>query len=151
MNTDHLTTKFKILSAITPTLVLLFFFRITRSNIICFGIIGICIAFFAIKNMISEHVTLSNSGIEYHRLGLTFHAKWEDTREINIHWFAPFEQEGIFIDDDLVRITEWRSGSYKAYGGWGAKVFIPLSKFSDNWRNSELGQQIEQYAPHLFK
>jgi hypothetical protein len=91
MNTYYLTTKFKILSAITPALALLFFFGITQSNIICFGIIGIWIAFFAIKNMVSEHITLSNSGIEYHRVGLTTHAKWKNTGEINIHWFAPFE------------------------------------------------------------
>ncbi len=101
--------------------------------------------------MTTERVTLSDSGIEYHRIGLTFHTKWENLRDINTHWFSFFEQEGISLDPDLIRITEWWQGSYKTYGGWSQKVFIPLSKFSDNWRDSELGQQIKQYAPHLFE
>ncbi len=151
MNTYYLTTKFKILSTIVPLLVFLLFFITARSNVVCFGIISACIIFFTVKSIISEHIALSSSGIEYHRLGLTFHAKWENTREINIHWFAPFEQEGIFINSDLIQITEWWQGSYKAYGGWSQRAFIPLSKFSDNWRDSELGRQIKQYAPHLLE
>lgn len=150
MNTYYLTTRFKILSAIAPTLVLLFFFTITQSNTFCFGIISIYTLFFAIKNILSEHIILSSSGIEYHRVGLTFHTKWESLREVNLHWFTPIEQEGIFVDPDLIRITEWWIGSYE-YGVWRQKAFIPLSKFSDNWRDSELGQQIKRYAPHLFE
>jgi hypothetical protein len=103
------------------------------------------------KNIISERIVISDNGIEYHRLGLTFNAKWEYIKEVNPYWSIPFKQEGIYIDPDLIRITQWWSGAYKAYGGWSRKAFIPLSKFSDNWRDAELGQQIKQHAPHLFE
>ena len=151
MNTYYLTTKYKILSMIVPTLIVIFFFKITQSNLFCFGVIALYTIFFTIKSITTEHITLSNSGIEYHRIGLTFHAKWENLGEINVHWFTLFEQEGIFIDPDLIRITEWWIGSYKEYGAWSRKAFIPLSKFSDNWRKSEIGQQIQQHAPYLFE
>jgi len=85
MNTYYLTTRFRILSTIAPAFILLFFFKISQSNLVCFGIIGIYIIFFTIKNTTTEHVTLSDNGIEYHRMGLTFHAKWENLREINLH------------------------------------------------------------------
>jgi hypothetical protein len=41
--------------------------------------------------------------------------------------------------------------NWKVYGGFLFYVFIPLSPFDKNWRDSELGQQIKQYAPHLFE
>jgi hypothetical protein len=151
MNTYYLTAKYKILYTVTSALVLLFLYKISPPDFICFGVISIYIIIVTIKSITDEHITLSNSGIEYHRVGLTFHAKWENVREIKIYWFIPFEQEGIFIDPDLIRITEWWLGSYKGFGGWSQKSFIPLSKFSISWRDSEFGQQIKQHAPHLFE
>jgi len=151
MNTYYLTIKYKILSAVLPVAVMLFFFQTTQSDLFCFGVISIGIIFFSIKNIISEHITLSQDGIEYHRLGLTFNTKWENVRELETQWFPPFEHEGISLDPDQIRITEWWSGNYTGYGGWSRKSFIPLSKFSENWRDSELGQQIKQHAPHLFE
>ncbi|HQU37108.1 MAG TPA: hypothetical protein PLR65_11040 [Anaerolineales bacterium] len=102
------------------------------------------------KNLTTERLTLSDEGIEYHRLGLTFNTKWENVRVLRTRWFSPFEQEGIFLAADQFRITEWWINSNEL-GVWGQKAFIPLSKFSDNWRNTELGIQIKQYAPHLFE
>lgn len=150
MKTYRLTTKFKLLSLVTPTLILLFFFKASQSNHLCFGTIALCIIFFAMKNLTTERLTLSDEGIEYHRLGLTFNTKWENVRVLRTRWFSPFEQEGIFLAADQFRITEWWINSNEL-GVWGQKAFIPLSKFSDNWRNTELGIQIKQYAPHLFE
>jgi hypothetical protein len=120
-------------------------------NYICLGIYGVFVLVTSFKNITSEHIVISNNGIEYHRLGLTFNVKWENMKEINGYWSMPFKQEGIYVDPDIIRITEWGLGSYKAYGGWSRKAFIPLSKFSENWRDSELGEQIKQHAPHLFE
>jgi hypothetical protein len=118
---------------------------------VCLSIYSILILFFTFKNITGEHIELSVNGIEYHRFGLTFNVKWENIEEINTYWQIPFRQEGLYIDPDLIRITQWSLGSYKAHSGWSRKSFIPLSIFSENWRDSELGQQIKQYAPHLFE
>lgn len=150
MNQYYLTTKFKILYATISIVSVAILFKISISDYICASIFGTYILFATFKTITGEHIELSVSGIEYHRFGLTFNAKWENLREINLHWFSLVDQEGVFIDHDLIRITEWWTGYYKVYGGWSQKAFIPLSKFSENWRESELGQQIKQYAPHLF-
>jgi hypothetical protein len=151
MNTYYLTSKFKVLYAIIPIVILSLLFPIFKSNYICFGIYSILILLASFKNIISEHLVVSNYGIEYHRLGLTFSAKWENIKEINEHWSLPYKQEGIHIDPDLIQIKEWWSGSFKVFGGLGRKTFIPLSRFSENWRDSELGQHIKRYAPYLFQ
>jgi hypothetical protein len=151
MNTYYLTSKFKILYAIISILIFALLFKIFTPNYVCLGIYGALILVTSVKNVVSEKIVISDKGIEYHRLGLTFSTKWENAREIDTQWFPPFEQEGISLDPDLIRITEWWLGNYKAYGGWSRKAFIPLSKFSDNWRDSELGQKIKQHAPHLFE
>jgi hypothetical protein len=104
-----------------------------------------------LKNIASEKIVISDEGIEFHRLGLTFHTKWEFVSEINTKWFPPFQQDGIILGPDQIRITEWWTGNYTPYGGLSGKSFIPLSKFSENWRDSELGGQIKHYAPQLFQ
>jgi len=151
MNTYYLTTKFKILYAIISLLIFALLFIIFSPNYVCLGVYGAFILIAAFKNIAGEKIEISGKGIEYHRLGLTFNTKWENVRELETQWFPPFEQEGILLDPDQIRITEWWSGNYTGYGGWGRKSFIPLSKFSETWRDSELGQQIKQYAPHLFE
>ena len=151
MNTYYLTAKFKILYAIISILIFAILFKIFTPNYVCLGIYGVFILVTSFKNIISEKIVISDKGIEYHRLGLTFSTKWENVRKLDTQWFKPFEQEGISLDPDQIRITEWWSGNYKAYGGWSRMSFIPFSKFSENWRDSKLGQQIKQYAPHLFE
>jgi hypothetical protein len=150
MKTYYLTTKPKILSLIAPIVILAFFFGINQDNLVCFGSISVLFALLTISNIISEHVTLSKDGIKYHRVGLTFNTEWKNVRELKTRWVPPFEQEGIILTADQFRIAEWWVNSNEL-GVWGQKAFIPLSKFSDNWRDSELGQQIKQYAPHLFE
>lgn len=148
MKTYYLTPKFKFLSLLSPTLIILLFFILWQSYLLFFSIFVLYLTYVTIKNMTNEHLTLSENGIEYHRFRLTFKTKWENVREISTRWFPPFEQEGIFLAADQFRLIEWSANSNEL-GAWGQWAFIPLSKFSDNWRESELGQKIKQYAPHL--
>ena len=151
MNNYYLTSKFKILYAIIAALLTILAYILFSPFYICVAIFAIIIFAMFFKNIISEKIVISDKGIEYHRLGLTFNTRWEYVREIDTKWFPPFQQEGILLDSDQIRITEWWTGNYKPYGGLSGKSFIPLSKFSENWRDSELGQQIRQHAPHLFE
>ncbi len=154
MNKYYLTSKQKtryVIMSMLSILFVLWIVRIFTPSYICLGAYCIVFIFFTFKNIISEHIAVDDKGIAYHRFGLTFNAKWENIKEINMNWAIPFRQEGLHIDPDLIRITEWWLGSYTANSGWSRKAFIPLSAFSESWRESELGQQIKQYAPHLFK
>jgi hypothetical protein len=153
VKTYYLTSKFKILYVAISILLILVLVLIFKTSFpyICLGIYSILILLFTFKNITDEHVELSINGIEYHKFGLTLNVKWENIEKINEYWSIPFRQEGLCIDPDQIRITEWWLGSYTSHSGWSRKVFIPLSTFADNWRDSELGQQIKQYAPHLFE
>jgi len=101
----------------------------------------------AIYNIWNQHVVISENEIVYWRLGLEFKTAWEDFETIGNYLF----QEGLFVDKSQIKIRTWFLGTIETYIGFGQNVFIPISFFSNNWRNSELGQQIKQYAPHLFK
>ena len=60
--------------------------------------------------------------------------------------------EGLFITDHyFLNVTHPFLPDWETYSNFATYFFIPLSIFINNWRNSELGQQIKQYAPHLFK
>ena len=151
MNSYYLTSKFKILYAIIATLLTILAYRLFSPFYICVGIFAAINLSMFFKNIASEKIVISDKGIEYHRLGLTFDTTWKNVREIDTKWFPPFQQEGIPLDPDQIRITEWSTGNYTPNVGLSGRSFIPLSKFSENWRDSELGGQIKQYAPHLFE
>ncbi len=116
MNTYYLTAKFKILYAIISILIFAILFKIFTPNYVCLGIYGAFILVTSFKNIIGEKTVISDKGIEYHRLALTFSTKWENVRKLDTQWFKPFEQEGISLVADQIRITEWWPGNYKAYG-----------------------------------
>lgn len=147
MKTYHLTPRFKILYAITSILILLLVFKMIPSYY-CIGFFAIFMLFIMVSNIRGERITLSDSDIQYHRPGLTFNAKWKDIEGIGKNLLIPILYEGLLIDPDQIRMSEWWLGSY---ANWSRKAFIPLSCFSNNWRDSELGQQIKQHAPHLFE
>ena len=149
MNTYYLTSKFKILYAIISILVLALLFKIFTPNYVCLGIYGAFILVTSFNNIVSEKIVISDKGIVYHRLGLTFNVKWENIKEINTYWSIPLKQEGIYIDPDLIRITEWWSGSYKVYGGG-------VEKHSFHYRNflrigaTQSSDNISDNTRHIF-
>lgn len=99
----------------------------------------------------ASHITVSRSGVVWHSLGFTLSASWEDIEKISHSIYGFSIQEGLSITKLKVRINE--EGGYlpTPWQSPPLKPFIPLSCFGDNWRDSELGQQIKQYAPHLFE
>jgi hypothetical protein len=57
------------------------------------------------------------------------------------------------VDKSFTRITEYRVFGFPfPHRFFDLQLYlIPLSCFDQNWRESKLGQQIEQHAPHLFE
>jgi hypothetical protein len=81
-------------------------------------------------------------------------AKWEDVEAISLHWFHGFRNECLVVDNSKARIRKWKfPARYPPSPGgfFPQKTIFPLTCFSENWRDSELGQQIKQHAPHLFQ
>jgi hypothetical protein len=100
-----------------------------------------------------ENISVSEYGIEYEGPDFAFGTKWENIESISTGWYFPVKIEGVTADKSLIRVTKMAFGVTKRFPVWGFSqtVFIPLACFSDNWRDSELGQEIKQYAPHLFE
>lgn len=100
-----------------------------------------------------ENLSVSEEGFEYEGPDFAFGTKWGNVTNISLGWHFPFKVEGVIVDKSLLRIRKMSFGVIKRYPilGFSQTVFIPLSCFSDNWRDSELGQQIKRYASHLFE
>lgn len=100
-----------------------------------------------------ENIVISEEGIDYEGPDLAFTAKWKNAEKITSGWYFPIKIEGIIIDKSSVQVRKMAFGMIKRFPLWGTsqKVFIPLACFSENWRRTKLGQQIKQYAPHLFE
>ena len=146
MKVYYLTNQYKVYYSIVPLCILLTVFvppMLISSNIwlpLLFIIFGVAQL---VRRAIKEHISLSDNGIEYNRPGIIFETKWENIESSGMHWTIAGNQEGFFVDRSKIKLKEWYVGHIRQ------RVFIPLSCFSNNWRNTELGQQIKQYAPHL--
>jgi hypothetical protein len=100
--------------------------------------------------ILNTFVTISDKGIRFKMYVRTVITKWE-----NVAGVVKVTTLGIFKNQEGLLFT---------YGEIDEKprnlifppmrlpkTFIPLSWFDENWRDSEITQQIKQYAPHLFK
>jgi hypothetical protein len=160
MKKYYITSKYKLLYSLIglleliPNIALLFLIRqIPFINIIYLLLIGYVIVrvFYRIKD---ETITISDTGIEYNTPGTILEINWENIYKISYCWRRLIKQECLVIDQSYVKIERWAvdPNSYPTLVENHQKnIAIPLSCFSDGWRNSELGQQIKQYAPRLFE
>jgi hypothetical protein len=100
-----------------------------------------------------KHIVVSEKSIEYNTPKVMFQAKWQDFEKLSSGWHEQIKQEGIVIDKlKLETKNAFQQLPSKEYVlSKSSKAFIPLSCFSENWRDSELGQQVKQHAPHLFE
>ncbi len=86
------------------------------------------------KIILISRIIVSEMTITYKSHGPRLVANWNDILRIGSKDRLFVHMEGLYIP-----------------GKSNSNDFIPLSYFSNNWRDSELGQQIKQHAPHLFQ
>ena len=156
--TKHAKRIYSITSLIASAAIISLFVYFSR-NLLCmqlyflgFGIFSIYALFQKLEN---EHIVLIEKGIEYNAPGVIFETDWESIEQVSNHWRHGYVHECLVVDNSRIRIRKWTF----FLGGRNIptplfsfeKTIIPLSCFADNWRDSELGQQIKQYAPHLFE
>lgn len=153
MSTFYLTSKWKIILSlwqfILISLVLVPAIYFIRFFSIFYLAIGIFSFLFSVYSLDKERIVVTEKGIEYRRwfyAFLTINVNWTDFDEIGWYGF----REGLFIDKES--ITQFTPHHlFVTYWGLGRSAFIPLSVFSNVWRNSEIGHAIKKHAPHLFE
>ena len=158
MKTYYLTSFWKYYSLLSGSI--LFWFAIAaiayQGNQFDFvflaSILGLVDTTRAFYNVPATRIVVSKNGVAWHSLGFTISTSWENIEKISHRFYGFSVQEGLAITKLTVRIHKTGIGSLPT--PWQippVKPFIPLSCFVRNWRDSELGVQIKNHAPHLFK
>ena len=122
--------------------------HLTKISGILLLIIILAALFFGAMNVYRgffEQMTLSANGIQYRTFGRSVFAHWKNLERIGATRRAN-NLEGVFASLQPENTKVWLPGI-----SLGKEIFIPLAIFADNWRDSDLGKRIKQYAPHLFE
>lgn len=102
----------------------------------------------------NERIIISEKSIIYRTIDITVECFWQDVKSIrNVFINRLFtKQECLVIDLPQMKILRSSIfGIFFHHTNWTMQLpVIPLSCFSNNWRNAEIGRQIKEYAPHLF-
>ena len=160
MQTYYLTPRFKLITTVVflPLAILqfgIFIFLSKQSSCLVIYILALSIfgIFRGFRTLNEEYIVVGEKAIEHHRRGSTFEIKWSDVENISPRWFVLGKQDSLIVDKSKVKIQDMST-----FGAWHVinilkpqEAFVPLSCFSENWRDSDLGQQIKQHAPHLFE
>lgn len=152
MKTYHLTLLWKVILVLIPNLAialimtaLAYFIRFFIIVYAVFGVIWLVMAIYVTNN---TRIVITRKGIEYYvPLNFAYEVEWGNIIEIGYYWF----REGLFVDKTSIEIIYDIRRMYAALMDFGQYSFVPLGIFANGWRKSELGQQIKQYAPHLFE
>jgi len=116
------------------------------------SLLGIIVTALAIYNVQTSYIVISEVGIVWYSLGFTSWTRWKYVEKISRRLYGFSVQEGLTINKLMIRVNKTGLGYLPM--PWQIlpiKPFLPLSCFYDNWRDSELGQQIKQHASHLFE
>jgi hypothetical protein len=161
MNSYFLTNRSKyyyFAFSMIPLIAIMGLFLYFTRNFVCVQFYFLGCALYAIyvllKKLRTEHVAISEKGVEYSAPGINFEVHWSDVEKLSKHWRFGFQHECLLVGNSKVRVKKWWGGNFgipTPMNFWTDKTIVPLSCFSENWRDSELGRQIKQYAPHLFE
>jgi hypothetical protein len=162
MNSYYLTNRSRYIYFVVSLLALVAFIELffyIFPKVLCLQLYLLGLGLFGIYNLVqkirNEHIIVSEKGIEYYAPGVIFETGWKSIERISKYWRGGFRHDCLVIDNSQIRMKKW-----SFFGGRNLpmpfefvpkKTLIPLSGFSENWRDSELGQQIKQYAPYLFE
>ena len=158
MKTYYLTSFWKYYSLLSGSILFWFILGAIAYHVKYFdfvfllSILGLADTARALRNVPTPRIVVSKNGVAWHSLGFTLSTKWEDIEKISRRFYGFSVHEGLAITKLSLRINKTGVGYLPT--PWQippVKPFIPLSCFVDNWRDSELGGQIKQYAPHLFE
>jgi hypothetical protein len=120
--------------------------------ILCFALpllffVGYC--FYAYRAYGQTYLTVSSSGLEYHTVGLTIQTPWHNIERLLDEHLMP---RLLLRQPAAVEMRIWTTllAPGRARHDPPADLLIPLFFFQFS-RHSELGQQLQRYAPRLFE
>ncbi len=162
MNSYYLTSRSKYIYFSVSLLMLIAMiglFVCIFPHILCLRVYLVGLGLFGIYNIIQtlriEHIVVSEKGIEYYAPGVVFETDWKSIEKISVNWRYGFRHDCLLIDNSQIRMKKWSfflgRNLPMPFEFFSRKALIPLSGFSEKWRDSQLGQQIKEYAPHLFE
>lgn len=162
MKKYYLTNRYKLLFGsiwvspliiIIPLCILFYFSLLKAGTVIISGLFVVGEIRSAVHRTYSEYIVISQDEITYHTALSIIKANWANVEIIKTSRWWFFKPEGLIVDNSEVKMRSFVSSVSLSLSRsfMSSKRFIPLSAFSENWRDSELGQQIKQYAPHLFQ
>ena len=107
-----------------------------------------CFVIFLIYYLKGNYIVTTSDGLEYHRRDYMISTKWDDVDRIETI------RIGYRLDESLIlrhsTLTQKTKDIIWLMHPEYVSKFIPLSAFSQPWRKSELGEEIQKYAPNLF-
>ena len=107
-------------------------------------------AYLYLYKFVREQISINQDTIEHVSFGYKLRSNWANAKQIKAIGMLG-QINGIYVIPNTV--DNWLRFPIKALVNINqqGEYFIPLSMFDINWRDSELGQQIKQYVPHLFE
>ena len=97
----------------------------------------------------AQHIRLitSSNGVEYYQVGYSVCTTWDNIERIGKIRAGRVLAEGFILRESAICVNGWlaRFNWFKQRGR-----MIPLSLFTKEWRNTELGQDIREFAPNLL-
>jgi len=110
----------------------------------------IMLSFFALLmaySAIQIRLVVSPEGVEYYQVGYSVKTTWDNVARVGEIPAGRIMAEGLILYQPALFVDSWLAGvKYIQTRG----KLIPLSLFKRDWFESELGQDIKKYAPHLF-
>jgi hypothetical protein len=95
-------------------------------------------------NAFNMKIAINKEYIKYEVLGMVTEAKWSDLVEIKKYGLG-------FLNEEVIPVQKWNSRKNTFGLAMQPYNHIPIYYFGKHWRDSDLGQQIKQHAPHLFE
>ncbi len=158
MKTYYLTSFWKYYSSLSSSVLFWFVFGALAFHrgyydfVVLTSILGLVDTALRYASIPASRIIVSKQGIVWHSTGFTLQASWEDVQKISYRVYGFSLQEGLAVRRLSVHINNFGVGYLP--NPWQIppfRPFIPLSCFLDHWRDSELGDEIKQHAPHLFQ
>jgi hypothetical protein len=91
-----------------------------------------------------ERLIISQDYLEYDGMNYSIRVDWKNIDQIVIRKELAGSIECLVLDHSMVHLLTQKTRAFPR------EFIIPLSGFAEHWRDSDLSQQIKQYAPHLF-
>ena len=106
-----------------------------------------CLAFLMAYSAVQIRLVISSEGVEYYQVGYSVRTTWSNVARIGEIPAGKIMAEGLILHEPALFVDRIFSGvNYIQTRG----QVIPLSLFKRDWVDSDLGQEIKKYAPHLF-